>query len=100
MKFAANQIDVVAEGGARQIVVAVTDDGPGIEPGDHDRVFDRLYQPARSTGPARAVGSGLGLAIVAELISAMGGTAHAAPGPDGGTRVVVTLPAGSTTSSA
>ena len=47
--------------------VAVRDDGPGIEPHERARVFDRFY-----TGD-RVSGSGLGLAIARELASRMGG---------------------------
>jgi signal transduction histidine kinase len=72
-------------------VITVDDDGPGIAPGDLDRVFQRFYRGDR--GPSRPLGSGLGLAIVAELAAAMGGTVRAESplGPDGGSRFVVTL---------
>lgn len=76
----------------------VTDDGPGIAPDDLPRVFDRLYglrQRPDGAGPGRPIGSGLGLTIVFELVSAMGGAVRA-DSPvtnDGGTRMVVTLPA-------
>jgi two-component system sensor histidine kinase BaeS len=103
LKFAAKGIAVAVEGGPRQLTIAVSDDGPGIPPAEQDRVFDRLYQPARTTGAGEAVaprnvGSGLGLAIVAELVTAMGGAVQATAGPAGGTRMVVTLPAASSSS--
>ena len=67
------------------------DDGPGIAPGDQQRVFERFYRADR--GPNRQMGSGLGLAIVAELATAMGGTVRAESpvNADGGSRFVVTL---------
>ena len=76
---------------AGQCFIAVDDDGPGIAPGDQQRVFERFYRADR--GPNRQMGSGLGLAIVAELAAAMGGTVHAESplNADGGTRFVVTL---------
>jgi len=72
-------------------VITVEDDGPGIVPGDLQRVFERFYRADR--GPNRQMGSGLGLAIVAELAAAMGGTVRAESpvSDDGGSRFVVTL---------
>jgi signal transduction histidine kinase len=73
----------------------VEDDGPGIPWADLERVFERLYQSRLSAG--RELGSGLGLAIVDELVKAMGGKvrAESPTGPNGGTRVVLVLPAAS-----
>ena len=53
--------------------VEVADDGPGIPPGESDRVFDRFYQsdPSRSGG-----GTWLGLAIVRAIAEALGGSAE------------------------
>ena len=76
---------------ASACVITVVDDGPGIDPGDLTRVFERFYRADR--GPNRKFGSGLGLAIVAELATAMGGTVRAESPVifDGGSRFVVTL---------
>ena len=48
-------------------MVTVSDDGPGIDAHDRDRVFERFY-----TGDELG-GSGLGLAIARELAVRMGG---------------------------
>lgn len=52
--------------------IEVTDAGPGVAPGDAERIFDRFYRAdaarARATG-----GSGLGLAIAAAVVAAHGG---------------------------
>jgi two-component system sensor histidine kinase BaeS len=71
--------------------VWVADDGPGIAPGERERVFDRHYTSDRAKG--RRIGTGLGLAIVAELSAAMGGEVTVeSPVADGhGTRMVVRL---------
>jgi signal transduction histidine kinase len=71
--------------------ITVDDDGPGIAPGDLERVFERFYRADR--GPQPQAGSGLGLAIVAELAAAMGGSVRAvSPVHSGvGSRFVVTL---------
>jgi len=73
-------------------VITVEDDGPGIAPGDLERVFERFYQSDR--GPTRKAGSGLGLAIVAELAAAMGGSirADSPVTSEGGSRFVLVLP--------
>jgi len=90
LKYASAVVDVSAVLRNQDLVVAVTDDGPGITPEDASKVFMRLYT-VRST-PGRAVGTGLGLAIVQELAVAMGGRAMADSPAAGGARVVVTLP--------
>ena len=52
------------------VSVAVTDEGPGIDPIYYDRIFERYFQiPGRSD----IKGSGIGLAICKEMIQAMGG---------------------------
>ena len=81
-----NAIRCTSEAGTVEIVatpgrLAVVDDGPGIEPDDLDRAFERFYLWERY-GVDRPVGSGLGLAIVAELATAMRGrvTVSSVPG--------------------
>jgi signal transduction histidine kinase len=71
--------------------ITVEDDGPGIAPGDLDRVFDRFYQADH--GRSRQVGSGLGLAIVAELAAAMKANVRAESpvSAEGGARFTVTM---------
>ncbi len=91
--FAHARVSVGLAGGgpAGGCVISVEDDGPGIAPGDLERVFERFYQADR--GRNRLQGSGLGLAIVAELAAAMGGRVRAVSplGPDGGSRFEVWL---------
>ena len=76
----------------RMAVIDVRDDGPGLEPDEAARVFDRFYRadPSRSRA---AGGSGLGLAIARSLVGAMGGTiAVNSPGRGLGTTITVRLP--------
>jgi signal transduction histidine kinase len=73
-----------------EITIRVVDDGPGIDPAEVHRVFERLY--VSRTVPGRSVGTGLGLAIVGELTAAMGGTASVEPSADSGASFVVRLP--------
>lgn len=65
----------------------VEDDGPGIEPGDIERVLQR----GERSDPSVA-GSGLGLAIVSDLIAAYKGSFELGRSTIGGTSAVVRLP--------
>jgi signal transduction histidine kinase len=59
-------------------VLDVVDDGPGIPPSEHDRVFDRFVR--LDTGRGRSTGgAGLGLAIAREIARAHGGDVVAVP---------------------
>jgi signal transduction histidine kinase len=81
---------VVVEHKGDHAVLTVTDQGPGIEPALHTRVFDRFYR-----GSAQAPGgSGLGLSIVKSAVEKHRGTVSLAHGSAGrGLQVVVALPA-------
>lgn len=74
-----------------QLCLMVDDDGPGVPEQELGQVFDVFYR----TDPARKdpdQGSGLGLAIVAKIVGKMGGSIHAENLPQGGLRMVLTLP--------
>lgn len=71
--------------------VAVSDDGPGIDPEDLPHVFDRFY---RSREVRKMPGSGLGLAIVRQVAQAHGGTVDAANQPQGGAILTLRFPPG------
>jgi two-component system OmpR family sensor kinase len=87
LKYATSNIVVeLAAYGTGDLDVRVRDDGPGIDPNDLPRVFDRLY--VSRTIPGRSVGTGIGLAIVRELAGAMGGQAWVDPATGGATFVV------------
>ncbi|MEE1783843.1 ATP-binding protein [Streptomyces sp. SP17BM10] len=77
-------IDVVVRGPR----VEVRDRGPGIDPVDLERVFDRFY---RATAARSLPGSGLGLAIVHEVATSHGGTAFAVNRDGGGAVIGFTL---------
>jgi signal transduction histidine kinase len=62
------RIDVTVRNAGGAPVLTVADNGPGIPPGDRERVFDRFYRGAGSEEP----GSGLGLSIVKRIADAHG----------------------------
>jgi two-component system sensor histidine kinase BaeS len=74
------------------IELSVTNTGPGIDPGDLPRVFEKFYV-ARTYRRLRPEGSGLGLAIVHQLVRAMGGTVSVESDPGEVTSFTVVLPA-------
>lgn len=67
----------------------VDDEGPGIAPGDADRIFERFE---RGRLGRRYPGSGLGLAIVSVIAEAHGGSIEAGASPLGGARFTLTIP--------
>jgi two-component system, OmpR family, sensor kinase len=71
------------------VTIEVSDDGPGVAPDMLPHIFERFY---RAGAPSRRPGSGLGLAIAAEIASAHGGTARAAPHGSHGLRITLTFP--------
>lgn len=78
------RIDVEA-GTIGNVVLAVSDDGPGIPAELREHVFERFYRtdPARSRA---AGGAGLGLAIVKAIAEAHGGTVSVTDSIFGGAR--------------
>lgn len=66
--------------GARCMVIAVSDVGPGIPLSEQSRIFEKFYR-GRRTSPG-SKGTGIGLAIVKGLMDAQGGrvTVESTPG--------------------
>jgi signal transduction histidine kinase len=73
--------------------IAITDTGPGIPP----NILPRVFEPLFST---RSFGTGLGLATAKQIVENHNGDIVIARGPEGGTRVVIRLPIGTTKSAA
>ncbi|MEV0130552.1 HAMP domain-containing sensor histidine kinase [Dactylosporangium sp. NPDC050688] len=72
--------------------IEVSDTGPGMNPGDAARVFERLYR-AEGSRSRRHGGAGLGLAIVAAIVQAHGGRVELWTAPGEGARFRLVLPA-------
>ena len=86
----AGPIVVAARSRGAQVIVTVTDSGPGVPEAALHRLFDPFYRPeaarTRETG-----GAGLGLAIVKSCVEACGGTVTARNVQPTGLQVEFTL---------
>jgi len=92
-----NAVKYTADGTAVEIdlfmagacaVLVVSDRGPGIPPGELERVFEPFYRISGDT----VKGFGLGLAIARRAVMAHGGRISARNREDGGLRVEIELP--------
>ena len=72
--------------------IEVEDSGPGIPPGEQDRIFERFYQTDKSRSGGIERGSGLGLAISRQIVIAHKGEISVHNLPAGGTIFTVKLP--------
>jgi signal transduction histidine kinase len=82
----ATEIQVTAGREERQLIVHISDNGPGLAP----RAREKLFQPF--SGSARPGGTGLGLAIARDLIRAHGGEIYLESSTGEGTSFRLTLP--------
>src|SRR5262249_18782892 len=74
------------------VVLAVEDDGPGIDPADRERALERFVR-LDGARDRRTGGAGLGLSIVRDVTAAHGGSVELADSALGGLRVRIALPA-------
>jgi signal transduction histidine kinase len=77
------------DAGARRVVLAVADTGPGIPPALRSRVFEPFF----TTKPV-GLGTGLGLSVCRGIVEAHEGTIEISDAAGGGALVTVTLPIG------
>lgn len=84
--------DIVIDAHAGQdgITVTVTDQGPGLDAADVERLFDRFYRGRRAQ--QSAPGTGMGLAITRGLLQALGGSVCAENAAGAGARFSMTIP--------
>lgn len=80
----------VRRGSRLFLEVSVSDEGPGVEPGERKRIFEPYAQAGESRG---AGGLGLGLAICRRIVEAHGGEIGVTERSGGGSRFVFTVPA-------
>jgi len=82
-------IEISARAGPEEIIVAISDRGPGLPPGEEKRIFERFYRVADGR---RAEGTGLGLAVCEAVLKVHGGRIEADNRPGGGAVFRFALP--------
>ncbi len=82
-------VHLVARAAQVRVRLSVTDEGPGIEPEQVERVFERFYRADSARG---GTGTGLGLAIAREIVEAHGATIEVETAPRSGTTFSFSLP--------
>lgn len=82
-------ITISAAARSEHFLLVVEDDGPGLPPGDPERLFEKFQ---RGHSESNIVGVGLGLAICRAAARLHGGDVRAMQNPGGGARFEITLP--------
>jgi signal transduction histidine kinase len=80
------RIDVTARRNGTAVEVAVHDTGIGIDPADHERIFEQFQQAGQREG------TGLGLALARNYATLHGGQLHVDSQPGTGSTFTFTLP--------
>jgi two-component system sensor histidine kinase KdpD len=83
-------IEVSAARDDSMLVISIADHGPGLAPGEENKVFEKFYRGPRT----RPGGIGLGLSIARQLVEAHGGQIVARNREGGGARFSIRLPVG------
>jgi signal transduction histidine kinase len=74
------------------VEIGVEDNGPGVDPLERSKVFERFFRGPVSGRRGTGTGSGLGLALVAEHVRLMHGRVRVEEAHSGGARFVIALP--------
>lgn len=92
IKYSPKGGEICIEGEVRpdQVVVCVSDQGPGIASGDIIHIFDRFYRA--DSAQRKTNGAGLGLYLARAVIEVHHGTIWADPQHTEGARICFTLP--------
>jgi two-component system phosphate regulon sensor histidine kinase PhoR len=91
VKYGDTPVTVRVAPAPRGVRISVADSGPGITPGEEQRIFEKFYRadPKLARAPS---GTGLGLYISRELVHRMGGRLEVRSEPGAGATFVVELP--------
>ena len=85
------KITLQASPNSKDVIVSVSDEGSGIPPELHQKVFDRFYQ-ADNSGKGHRKGTGLGLSICRGIVEAHGGRIWVENEPEKGAKFSFSIP--------
>jgi two-component system phosphate regulon sensor histidine kinase PhoR len=83
---------VRARHSGKHVLISVVDNGPGIAPAEHKRIFQKFYRVDDRLSRDRE-GSGLGLAIVKHVVRAHNGRVELTSALGKGSTFTIALPA-------
>ncbi len=91
IRYAKSRVAVTVRPVQGELEICVGDDGPGIAPSEHDKVFEPFWRPDHSR-QRQTGGHGLGLAIVKRIVERANGQITLNQDPSGGAQFTVRLP--------
>lgn len=86
------RVTIDATSSERRVEVLVSDEGAGIPPGEHEKIFERFYRLDTSRSKQNVEGHGLGLSLARRLAEEMNGSLRVAKTASKGATFVLSLP--------